>query len=826
MNGQYWANTLQQELGYPVTPGEAYYASGCTTSSACVFPNAQIPSAAFTAPTNYILKYIPAPNYGPNVFTTSAYKETLADNKGSGRIDANTRLGLLTGYYFIDDFAQVNPYGGASVPGFSTTNNGRNSLVNVGLTKSYGPSSVNELRLGYLRNVVFNGFPQGGVGPTLTSQGFTGIYPMQPNLQRVMSLTFNSFSVGSSPGDTRAYANTYQVLDNFSKIVGKHTIKTGGTYQYNQVTFHNDYFFNGAYTFNGTETGSDFADFLLGAPFTYVQANHVVAYNRNRYYAVYGQDSWRATPRLTVNYGLRWEVIPPWWEAHNELEALIPGEQSIVFPGAPTGYLFPGDAGVPSTLAPTRYNNFAPRFGLAYAPEADNGFLHKLLGASGQTSIRVAWGLYYNSSEDFASTQEDGDAPFGFYYDAPAPPQFANPFVDRASGLNRGQRFPDVLPPLNVGPKNPDNSINWSLLEPIGSSPGFFTGNRVPYAEDYNFSLQRQFGSATMLSVSYVGTQGHRLLSTVEANPGNPALCLGLSQPGEVTNGTTCGPNGENGTYYPVTGGVITTTRTRFNSDFAGNGWFDAEANSTYNALQVSLRRSVGRSEFMVGYTFSKTMDNSSGEGQGQGDNLNPVNQKITKALSGFDIAQNFVVSYNYALPFEKLWKPNRLTSGWMLSGVTRFATGFPVYILEPDDRSLLGTGASGEGNFVDTPNFTPGNLNITNPRKEVLPGPTNLTGSNPYFNTTLFPEEPLGHLGTSSRRFFTGPGFNNWDMSLVKDLRLTESKSLQFRAEFFNIFNHAQFQAPQGNFLNSFFGFVTAASAPRIGQVAIKFNF
>jgi len=376
-----------------------------------------------------------------------------------------------------------------------------------------------------------------------------------------------------------------------------------------------------------------------------------------------------------------------------------------------------------------------------------------------------------------------------------------------------------------VSPTNPDNSINWAQFLPLTSSPGFFKDNRLPYAEHYNLSLQRQFGSATILSVSFVGTQGHRLLATMEANTGNPALCLSVSQNSQVTDQVTCGPYGENGVYHPIGGGVITTTRGPFSDAFGSNGYMATMANSNYNGLEVTLRRTMGRLEFLTGYTWSKSIDNASGNGLGQGDNINPINHKITRGLSAFDTAQNFVMSYAYRIPFDKLGRPNRLTNGWAINGVTRFATGFPVYLTESDDNSLLGTFGTGQGNMIDEPNYTPGNLGRLDPRTAVLPSPGN-PGKNPYFNTGLFSREQIGQLGNANRRFFHGPGFNNFDLSLTKDLRLTESKSLQFRAELFNAFNHTQFWGPTGEILNSNFGFVTSAHSPRIGQVGMKFNF
>jgi hypothetical protein len=828
VNGSSWAQTLSQELGYPVSAGEAYYTPGCTASTACVFPNAVIPQNAFTAPTKALMQYIPLPNVGANFFTTSAYDQTLRDDKGSARLDVNSRLGMLSGYYSLDDFNLLNPYGGASVPGFAASSRGKTQLFNLGLIKSFGPGSVNEVRVQYLRNFIVISTPAGGLGPSLSSQGFvvgpgtSGIVPLAP-YQGVEPVGFNNFSIGRADSSNTRPENTYQALDNFAKVKGTHTIKFGGSFHYDQVTYFQNINNNGAFSFSGSETGLDFADFLIGAPTVYVQGQEPPMYTRDRYFALYAQDSWRATHNLTLNYGLRWEISSPWWEAHNEIQALVPGQQSRVYPGAPVGWDFPGDPGIPSTVAPTRYHNFAPRIGLAYSPDAEGGFLGKVLGGPGKTSVRAAFGIYYTAFEDVGNINSSDDAPFGNFWVSPVPPLFASPFIDRGAGTNEGQRFPVPLPPLNVGPKNPDSAINWAIFEPISSSPTAYLHNRVPYAEEYEFSIQRQFGLATLLSLSYVGSQGHRLIASLEANPGNPALCLSVSQASQVMPGKpTCGPFGENGTYFPVSGGVINGTRAPFGPAFGSDDWFDTMANSNYNALEVSLRHVVGRLELLAGYTYSKSLDNASGWGGGQGDAINPLNFKITKALSAFDATNNFVTSYRYRLPFDKLRLPSRLAGGWAVSGITRFSTGLPVFLTEPDDNSLLGTAFGGPtGNTVDVPDFTPGNLQITDPRKA-----NPATGTNPYFNTSLFSAEPLGRLGTASRRFFHGPGLNNWDLALIKDLNLTESKELQFRAEFFNAFNHAQFAAPQGNFLSSAFGFVTNAKPGRIGQVAVKLTF
>jgi carboxypeptidase family protein len=847
VNGPFWATTLSNALGYTVTENEPYYFSGCTNAE-CVFPNALIPQSAWASPAQPLLKYIPQANViggacpGTACFTTSAFNQTLRDDKFSYRIDANGKWGTLSAYYFFDDFNLVNPYQGASLPGFETSTLGRSQQVNIGDTKTWGSAVVNEFRVNYTREST-SPTPTGGIGPKLSSLGFVtgpgtpGIVVQAPQFEGVPNVVTNEFSIGVNPYTEKQVNNTAQILDDFSKIHGTHTIKFGGSFHLSQINLFDHGANNGSFSFDGSETGSDFADFLLGAVSSYQQGSQVPMYTTTRYFSFYAQDTWRARHNLTLNYGLRWEVSTPWYEKHNEIETIIPGEHSVVFPGAPEGWVFPGDPGVPRTLAPIRYKNFGPRVGLAYSPSATSGLVHFLFGSSGNSSIRAGYGLFYTAFEDATSFNEVGDAPYGYFWSSSSPPLFATPFINRADGSSEGpsssqpNRFPVPFPPQNVGPKNPDTNVDWTQFTPISSSPGFYYKNRLPYAEDYMFSFQRQFGANTILSMSYVGTQGHRLLADLESNPGDPALCLSLAVQG-------CGPYGEDGTFTLPSGETIQSARTVFQNGLGSNGYFITMANSGYNALEVSLRHSSQRTAILAAYTYSKAMDNASSWGPGisdAGEQINPVNPRLSRSLSAFDLTHNFVVSYSYELPFDKLFSANRLTKGWIVTGITRYTTGLPVTINDQSDNSLLGTFCTGPTcSVVDTPNYMPGPLNFTDPRKRDANGlPL------PYFNTSLFnvegcftPSCPgdgtqvFGVLGNSNRRFFHGPGIANWDLGIMKDLRITESKKLEFRAEFYNIFNHAQFDSPQGDVINSSFGFVTSAREPRIGQLAVKFLF
>jgi Carboxypeptidase regulatory-like domain len=837
-----WATTLSQELGYPVSAGEPYYflatdinpntntpyGVNCTSSTQCVFPNGLMNAnngQAISAPAKALLSYIPQPNvFGAQCpsptgcFSSSAFAQTLRDDKVGFRLDApNTKWGGLSAYYFLDDFTFASPYLGATLPGFATTTFGRSQQVNVSDTKTFSSTAVNEFRINYMREAT-NPEPTGGIGPKTGSFGIPtgantlGLVVLAPSLEGVPSVTTNEFSLGVNPFTEYQVNNTAQILDNFTKVIGTHTLKFGAGFHLSQIAIYDRGANNGTWSFDGSETGNDFADLLLGASNNYLQGSQVPMYTTSRYFGIYGQDSWRARSNLILNYGLRWEVTTPWYEKHNEIETIVPGLQSRVFPGAPEGWVFPGDPGIPKTLAPVRYNNFGPRIGIAYSPAPQGGLLRRLLGPSGNSSIRAGYGMFYTAFEDATSFNEVGDAPFGYFYSSPQPTLFSTPFVDRSTGDPEGQRFPVPFPPLNTGPAHPDTSINWAQFLPISSSPGFYYKNRVPYSEDYMLSLQRQFGGNTVLSMSYVGTQGHRLLADLESNPGDPKLCLSLASQG-------CGPFAEDGSFTLPSGQQIESARTVFQNGLGSNGLFVTMANSGYNALEVSLRHSSNRAALEVAYTYSKAMDNASSWGPGisdAGEQINPINPRLSRSLSAFDLTHNFVVSYSYMLPFDRLFSANKLTRGWMVTGITRYATGFPVTINEQDDNSLLGTFCTGPTcSVVDTPNFTPGPLNFTNPRS-----------GKPYFNISLFSPESIGQLGDSNRRFFHGPGQATWDFGLVKDLPFTEVKKLEFRAEFFNLFNHANFDLPQGDIINSSFGFVTSASDPRIGQLAVKFLF
>jgi len=828
--GAYQASQLASKLGYNVSAGEPFYTPGCGSSSQCVFPGAIIPQSVWSPVAQNLLKYVPTANIGSNLFSTSNYPETVRDDKAGGRMDANTRVGTIFGYYFVDNYRLDNPYpaqqGGATVPGFDALTIGQAQEISLGDTKILSPTMVNEAHAGFIRNVNNIGQPHGGAGPnySLASQGFVtgaangGVVVQAPAFEGIENLVFPDFVMGVPITNTNQWNNTLYLSDSISKVMGAHTIKFGGEFHNDQVNENPNGTFNGTFSFLGTETGSPFADFLLGLPSNFTQTTGQRFYLRNHYGAAFVEDSWHARSNLTLNYGLRWELIEPWSEKYGEIQTVVPGEQSVLYPNAVPGLVVPGDPGIPPTLSPAKYKNFAPRVGAAYSPNFHNGILKKIFGESGKSSIRASYGMFYTAFQGIDAGILYGVPPFGYNYLSPAPPEFAQPFINSGNGAVNTDPYPFTFPPHGVSQQNPYTGFNWASVIPIGAAPFFYYRNSVPYTENYMFSIQRQFGNNALLTASYVGNQGHHILVLVPSNNGNPALCLSLSQPSEVAPGSaTCGPYGEDAQYTSASGQVYQGTRVGLGPNFGSVAEQKTIGNSNYNALEVTLRATIGsRSTLLVGYTWSKSIDDASNLGE----ETNPFNLRLTRAISSWNIPQDVVITYTYYLPFERFFGRNRLSDGWSLSGTTRFSSGLPVTLYDDTDNSLLGTLGNGVNNYLlDEPEYLGGSLNLNeNPRN-----------GKPVFNTSAFEPEPLGLLGDASRRSFQGPGIENFDVQLSKTIRLRESMTMDIRMEAFNVFNHAQFYGPQsveGVDTDPDFGHVVSAAAPRLMQAAVKFHF
>jgi hypothetical protein len=816
VNGAYWAQVLSTRLGQAVTDGELY---------SDVFPGGVIPKTAWSNPAIGILPFIPQGDPVTGIYSNNSQKNTIRDDKFGQRIDfMNRKTGNWSFYYHYDDSSAVSALAGVGfVPGFASITPTRAQQFVMSNNKTFGTNTVNEWRISFFRTATVTNKPQSGFAK-LSDLGFVigpgtlGIVPSGPAgfPETVPPLYFTDFNMGPNTLTTFQPNNTWHLSEGLSRVFGRHALKLGGEFRYLQVNERNTCAPNGDFSFNAGsngETGNDFADFLLGAPVSYNQCSQQFLDSRTRYGGAYAQDTYRVTSNLTLNLGLRWEVSMPWYDTQGKIETIVPGLQSTQFPTAPLGWVVPGDPGIPSTLAPTHYNNFGPRLGLAYSPGFKDGVMGKIFGGPGKSSIRASYGLYYTSIEDLNLFYEVGDAPFGLYWVSPNPVTFDQPFLTRSDGSSQTQRFPFTFPK----PGDPANkTLDYSRYLPISFSPGYDIHNRLPYAEHYNLSLQRELTKATVMTLAYVGTQGHRLIAQYDANPGNQALCLSLSTAADVAPGSpTCGPNGEQQTYTRSNGEIVFGTRDRLGPNFSQNNSFTANiASSNYNAGEITVEHKASDLTLLAAYTYSKGIDNSSGFGQW----VNFANFGLSRSLSSFDVTHNFVVSYVWALPFDRLFSgaPKGLTRGWTFNGITRFTGGLPIALRESDDQSLTGS------SNTDVPDLV-GKVVILNPR-DTNPNCPSSDHKGCFFLPSAFATSPLGQFGSSSRQFFHGPGIHNTDFGLSKRTNFTESIGVEIRAEFFNIFNHTQFSNPSGDVNSSQFGEVTSARDSRIGQLSAKF--
>jgi hypothetical protein len=827
--------TLTNRLGYLVTNGEPYYfsageplpsgsgtyAQNCTSTSQCVFPNQVIPQVAWSPAAAGTLQFIKQGNTtnsaGTPYYDDASLPQTLNDDKAGARIDWDTHTtGRWSFYYHIDNAVTAQPYGGGDMPGFPTRNPQRSQQILVGDTKAFGSSAVNELRLNYTRNVLDLGEQVSGFGKVSTwgfvEGGATGIIPQLPAMEATPGIALSSGASFANSGLGGSYDNSYQLADNFSKIVGRHTIKFGGDFRKLQLNARNITHNSGNFSFNGTETGNDFADYLLGAPNYFVQASPNDLDDRSTYGALYVQDSVKVKPNLTVNAGLRWEVGTPWADQKGRVETFIPGEESTLYPDAPEGWVFPGDPNVPPGFWPTKHTDFGPRLGVAYSPGFSDGNLGKLFGGPGKTSIRAAYGIYYTSLEQIENQWFAGNPPFAQYW-ADNNSYLEAPYAAR-NGANIGQRFPFVQAPHGT-------TGIWDQFLPLNSTQAAWTHNTDPYAEQWNLSIQREISRAAVLTVSYVGSQAHHLLGETQANPGSAAICLSVSQTSQVAPGSpTCGPGGENGIYQMADGTMVNGTRPYSVTsgrglsegllDFGDLVWVETWHSSNYNSFQTSLQKDTGPLRFLAAYTYSKAIDDNSGFNDLW---TNPFDHRLSRALAAFDLPQNLVVSYTYDLPIGKLaGSSHRALDGWQVSGITRFTSGLPVTIQSGYDSSLVGSGGGG----TDFPVYL-GKVVRTN---------LHATGGEYFDAASSFAAPTLGTFGATSRRFFFGPGTDNTDLSLHKITKITEGTSVEIRAEYFNVFNRTSFGLPSGTFTSNM-GVVTSTQGDnRIGQLGAKFTF
>ncbi|HUA14721.1 MAG TPA: carboxypeptidase regulatory-like domain-containing protein [Verrucomicrobiae bacterium] len=891
-----------QAVGYPGgIPAGTLYTS--------LFPNNQIPLACMDPTAVDLLQFVPVAPNGGNLITTTPVSSVRGDQftvKIDRRLNDKQNLSI---YYYFDDDNTLSPFDnfeltGADVPGFGSRLAERFQQWNITHTWTLTNSTVNEFRFNYNREgqetfqhpqnteLVQNSCPPSQSWLTATVPCFYGdgssdplgsqygIHPFLSSAEEGLPFVSISggFSIGNnSEGQLPQVGNSFQWSDDLTRVAGNHTLKFGVDFrrqQFNQFYYYN---VNGTFDYYGggpNDTGSAnlYPNYLLGLPDQFGQGSGQVEYVRNTGLYLFAQDSWKIKPNLTLNYGLRWELDTPLADKAKHVQTFRAGENSSIYPCAdtantdcssqsPVGLVVPGDPGVPPGMTETYYKAFAPRIGLAWSP-----------GNSGKTSFRAGWGLFYNPIEQLVLAQFGAEPPFGgstFVYET----QFNLPFLGQDGSTGYLNPFNGVLNAQRGTPQD------WAVFEPIDLFGDFQPHMRTQYSAQYNFTIERELTPDMKLQVSYVGSQGHRLLGTHDINYSNPQTCLDIANiaatnPDSVQDGfgddTTCGqfledapfvimpntvlpndlhlPYVQNNSVIPAgtnvgPNGIALVGLRPYSSPQCNplTGWDptnqvftngcpadgvpvfssifaqDTIASSSYNSLQASLERRFAHGlQFSAAYTFSKSIDEASSfEGI-----LNPLPGARNRGLSLFDARHRFVLSYYWDVPAQKFsGLKGKLLDGWALSGITTYQTGFPIRITSSSDNELM--------NSFDFE--LPGEPNQVAPFTWHRPQ----SNQNYYFNTptdqtSIFTETGVfGYVGSAPRTICCGPGISDTDLVVIKTIPVTERTHLEFRGELFNVFNHTQFYNPDGNSTDgSQFGQVTEVKDPRLVQFALKLFF
>ncbi len=837
----------------------AFGSAGCTSalagSNPCMpidpttgapFPGNVIPSTRFSRLANVTAKLFPAQNcFGAGCLGNFHLSTTLPNNtdQQTYRLDQNIgKFGSIFFRYTKADYL-LDTASTTSVPSGLNIFTENSTSWEVSHTISLPHGFVNNFRFGHLGAKVIQGDSPADT-TDVTNLGLTGVFTGLPDYARgYPNISFQNLSgAAGSPGNnpTTSDIPMWEFADSLSTVKGKHTFSMGVDYRTWVQKRDLSTNFLGSYGFNNTSisnnspgcptpfcgSGNAVADYLLGyysgastfQPGPFSKQNTAAPGNLNqfvfKYIGPYFQDDWKATPKLTLNLGIRWDfrTIPYeqsnnkmfWIDTANQLGGLCFANPTLLTDGiAPAGNGFYRYCGRNNPRDPS-YLPFAPRFGLAYR-------------LTDKTVVRGGYGLFFDSSE----TREIDNS--GDLY----------PFVIRAN------LTPSVDATL---PKTTDQLfVPASALQPVavGSNGGttFPAGGQFvaviisekpqnPYVQQWSASVQRELARNTTLELNYVGNKGTHLLDRVNINQpfpvSDPALCQLDPTAGDCpVNARKPLPNFTNGT------GTLDSHWTGY---------------SNYNAANVRLERRSTDLALLAVYTWSKSMDDKSaaagiGATNGFAGHMDDHNPNLDYARSDFDVGQRFVLSYVYELPVGRGKKfgsqMNRLADaavgGWQWTGIATFQQGFPFTVVANDNLGLL-EAYNQRANLVGNPH--------ANFHKSI----------NQWFNTAAFSQPLAGSFGNSGRNILREPGINNWDMGVGKSFALGDRASFQFRVEGFNVFNHTQWGVDPGSpsaaaggpgtgaidrnvndqppSTNVLFGHVTSARPGRILQLGGKITF
>jgi hypothetical protein len=819
----------------PATGSFALGGVGCATASNCVLSNPNngyapypqdgsgnfvIPASDFSHFGVQVRTHLPAPNATPTAQRPYNYLSSKATptigNQQNYRFDQN--LGTKNALFFRYSVANftVTTAGIGPLPEGEDNSVSKQTSYVGGYTRTFNPNLINQFRFGYLDSVnSLNGVPASAA--SLAALDIKGLYTLTstPYPQIQFSNGLSIFG-GAANNDPQFFDQpTYDLADTVILSRGRHTISAGFDLRWLTMNDGGNAS-EGTFTFNGLFSGSQVADLLLGdlysaqgatpTPFSSQNPPGDVVNVHHWFLAPYVQDDWKVNSRLTINAGLRYDFnsVPynqndhyGWFQQQGPGHLLV-AQQSVADQFGAGIYKYAGGR----TPFSAQKLVFAPRFGFAFRP-SDNAV------------IRGGYGVFFDSSEDSETHQ------FGEFY-----PYSVRQNLTAAKGsalplLSADQVFPAIT---TIGPVTASN-LGFLLTQA--------DYKKNPYVQEFDFSVERQFGTSTRAEVNYVGNKGTHLLGRANVNqafPYNPAAPTPYASRVPFSN---------------------------FGKDILVDGW---NIPSNYNALNVKVETNRKSLNVIAAYTWSKVMDEKSaaaavdGDAAGWAGPQNPHDFAADYARSGYDVGQRFVTGFIYNLPIGKGMKvnlngpANTLLGGWQVNGILTFQGGFPFSVGASDSSGLNGDVFSQRANLVGP--IRPAGFNknaqhwFNNVTGAKNGGNANCLGNNlsgvsfcnpSVPNPNYDPNNPAkgaqflqgGQFGNSGRNIIRNPGVENLDASVFKNFNFTERLNFQFRVESFNTLNRTQYGGADAGVNDSNFGVISSARIPgRIVQIGGKIIF
>lgn len=743
------------------------------------FPNNYVDPNLFTSASVKLLSLLPVSSDPCGKFVYGIPNPST-EYQDVGRVDwAQSSKNSVFARYFILDYTNPAFYTNNLLTTSRPNLLQRSQSIALGDQFSATSSIVNSTHVTFSRLAVTRSNPS--KFPTPVSLG-VNMYNASPNYMEVE--VSSHFTIGGGSNATATFIrNQWQYADDVDWIHGKHHVIFGGEFLDNQMDETNFQYTNGDFRFDGSQTGTPsgvtpaktgdaLADLLLGKPISLIDSGLVQIALREKYAGLYVEDEYQLTKKLNVHLGVRWEPSLPEYDAagrgnHFSLAAFKAGAVSSVYPKAPPGLQYHGDPGIPKAYANGSWLGFAPRAGFAWDPSG-----------SGQESVRGSYGIFFDQPESYTDRDFALAAPWGDQITLTAP---SGGFVDPFQSYPGGNPFPFPSPPSKS-----------STFPTGGSYINLPLDLHHIYVQQWGLSLERQISGNWVLKADYLGNKATHLRSSTEENP---AIYI----PGKSTTKNTQQRRTLE-QLNPATGAYFSTITL-----------MDDGVNTHYNALRLTAQHRFSRNyTLLASYTYSHCIQDTETLGNRiTGNNeSNPYNRNADYGPCDFDLRHNFVASAVYQSPALDNRALNAAAGSWQIGFLTSYYDGFPFSPLTGTDASLSGVG-------LDRPNAVPGVNRYERNTKTLV-----------WLNPLAFTPNPPGTFGTTGMNSLLGPHYIDADANLNKLFRIRESQNIQVRFEWFNLFNHTNFQAPVNSTASSSFGVIQSANPARIMQLGAKYVF